>query len=474
MTASDQFEYAVVGGGIAGLALAEIFARSGHKVALIEKHGTLCAETSSAHHGWFHFGSLYAIFPSNRFMRTMVGGIDDLLEYYSSFEGMNIVVERNGKLRFCDDKRAWIRDESIQYIVAARNNEDFDLRTFNGIRDYARKAFFVLTWDLTIKQFISRHQRFHRFDWRSGPASADVPCAGWFDYSREVISRIGDYDLALDPSTHFQVPGFDRPMRAMRIVRDLAHGFLSAGGSLLLDHEFSSYRKIGGEIVITTNRAELVSNQLVLASGSELKSQLTGRIDVSVLASPLLIAYPAVCDVNFVRLTPFMAQTINHIHHRIGHRRYSVIGGGYFADPGDERAMVEARERLEERAAAVFPRLREASLREVYFSHKTEMPTLRGERNYQYLIRPVEDRVHAIVPGKFSLGFSTAVNAYKRLVGREPRRDGCFSGNWGSLDGIIGDMRHERIVKAALGAKGDGDQAGNVGVVPAASALKGR
>lgn len=41
---SKIFDVVVAGGGIAGLATAEIFARSGYKVALLEKAATLCRE----------------------------------------------------------------------------------------------------------------------------------------------------------------------------------------------------------------------------------------------------------------------------------------------------------------------------------------------------------------------------------------------------------------------------------------------
>ena len=80
----------VVGGGIAGVAITEIFSRSGHKAILIEDKDKLCIEASGSHHGWFHFGSLYSIFPSNQFMRTLIGGIEDLMDYYGSFRGMNL------------------------------------------------------------------------------------------------------------------------------------------------------------------------------------------------------------------------------------------------------------------------------------------------------------------------------------------------------------------------------------------------
>ena len=59
------------GGGIAGLAIAELLQRSGASVVLIEKNKTLCSEASGEQQGWFSYGrSLYSpsrpvLFPGN-------------------------------------------------------------------------------------------------------------------------------------------------------------------------------------------------------------------------------------------------------------------------------------------------------------------------------------------------------------------------------------------------------------------------
>ena len=65
-----EYDITIIGGGIAGITIAEIFSRNGYKVCLIEKNKSLCKETSGSHHGWFHFGSLYSIFPGKRFLRS--------------------------------------------------------------------------------------------------------------------------------------------------------------------------------------------------------------------------------------------------------------------------------------------------------------------------------------------------------------------------------------------------------------------
>ncbi len=445
-----RFDLAVIGAGIAGLAIAEIFARSGQRVVLIEKNDVVCGEASGSHHAWFHFGSLYSIFPNNQFMRTLVGGIDDLLDYYRDFPGLNVRVDKDGKLSFADGDSAWIRDEPIQYLVAARNDADFALDVFEGVPSYLRKLLFTLTWDLTIKQFISRHQRFTKFDWRSGPASQYVPKAGWLDYSRDVIFKVGDIDVDLDKNTHFRVQGFDRPMNAGRITGELLRSFLSAGGEIALRTECVRCIEQSDAVQIDTTTGVFEAKRVVYAAGSDLKRLLAQQAKVNVVASPLLVVYPSVCSEHFVRLTPFMDRTVNHLLHSASGHSYSLIGGGYSANPEEPNEVEESKGKLLAMAERFLPKVKEARLRETYVSYKTEVAAQRGERNYQYFIRGLSERTFVVVPGKFSLGFSLAVNAYRRLEGHDPAKRVRLDPSI-DVKGMVAPMRHHRMVEQFLG-----------------------
>jgi hypothetical protein len=445
------YDLAVVGGGIAGLAVAEIFARSGRSVVLIERNDRLCEEASAAQHGWFHFGSLYSIFPRNQFLRTMVGGVDDLLEYYSGLKGMNIAVTRDGYVSFPQADGCWFRDEPIEYLVCARNDPDFDMRTFEGARDYTKKLFFLMTWEMAIKQFISRHQRFHKHNWAGSiPASRWIPRAGFKDYSREVITKPDHCDVNLDRDTHFRIIGYDRPMRATAIISDLVGSLLGAGGEVRTSAEVELLEKTGGSIVnVHTSAGALAARAVILAAGKWLGRFLPCAADVKVVASPLIVASPAVSDRNFVRMTPFVEKSVNHLHHCIDGHRYSLIGGGYFADPNDPAAVLRASERLLSMARNVFPRLHEAEIIETYLGYKTEIVAKNGERNYQYVIREVDEGVHAVIPGKFSLAFSLAVNAFKRLTGEEPAKDIRLA-EQSPAPPHVGLTRHATLIRNAL------------------------
>lgn len=445
-----HYDLIIIGGGIAGLAAAEIFARSGQRVLLVEKQAKLCTGASGCHHEWFHFGSLYSIFPHNQFLRTMVGGIDDLLEFYAHFDGMNLAVDSKGRLITIDGPEPWFRDEMVEYIISATNDPDFLVRRAGSLRQALERVWYGLTWDFALKQFISRHNRFYNFDWRTGPASHHIPRGGWWDYSKNIIEKYVDDDINLDPDTHFKITGYDRPMQALHIIKDLVRSLGSNRGEILLHTSYEGYEKKDEEILVHLgDKGTRRASKLVVASGKALVDHLPS-IRFKNVASPLLIAYPHVAEINMVRLTPFMSETINHMKHFANGKAYSLIGGGYYADPCDDAGIERAKKSLLEKARAIFPRLGEAEFIEVYASQKTEMIGSPGERNYQYHIKKADDNVYAVIPGKFSLAFSLAVNLHKQLAGTPPRHTGQYEKDI-DIGQFIAPMYHKKRVMDYLG-----------------------
>jgi glycine/D-amino acid oxidase-like deaminating enzyme len=418
-----DYDIAVIGGGIAGLAIAEIFSRDGQRVVIIERDSLFCAGASAAQHGWFHFGSLYSIFPQTHFLKTMIAGVEDLLKYYSGFTGMNIRIGEAGRLTFEQSEDAWFRDEPIEYIIPSRRDPDFSLFKAGTWRKIPRKLFFLATWEYAIKQFISRHRRFQSHNWNGGvAASVWIPKAGIGDYSREVIEKPSlDETIDLDRNTHFQIKGYDRPMRSRAIAASLLKQFVAQGGTFQLNSEVSEIVAEGGNRIIKIgNRRPLTVGTVIVATGQWLKDLAPKDLHVKTVVSPLLVTYPAVANRHFVRMTPFVEKSINHIWHEISGRKYSVIGGGYYADPGNAEEVKRTREDLRLRAEAVFPGLKNVQILESYSGYKTELANGDTERNYQFFIQKIDNTFFAVLPGKYSLSFSLAIKTFKSITGREP------------------------------------------------------
>ena len=111
-----KYEWGIVGGGIAGIAIGEILSREGHTAVLIEKNKQLASETTREFHEWIHTGALYTLVP-DKFMtlKFILGAIDDLLEYYNSFERMNLNPTTSGLLINENNLNGWFTNNYIHF-----------------------------------------------------------------------------------------------------------------------------------------------------------------------------------------------------------------------------------------------------------------------------------------------------------------------------------------------------------------------
>ena len=134
-----SYEWAVVGSGIAGISIAEILSRQGHSVVLIEKNDTLASETTREFHEWLHTGALYTLVPDRlRTLRFILGSIDDLIEYYSCYDRMNLKPTISG-LEIDDSKEGWFNNNYIHFKYRVKGRKI----TFPWIAGIARSIFLI-------------------------------------------------------------------------------------------------------------------------------------------------------------------------------------------------------------------------------------------------------------------------------------------------------------------------------------------
>src|SRR5260370_3831069 len=79
----------VVGGGIAGIAIAERLAREANRqgkairILLVDEHEELGSVASGGLEGWYHTGTLYFHLPDSRTTVACVNGFSDLRRWYA-------------------------------------------------------------------------------------------------------------------------------------------------------------------------------------------------------------------------------------------------------------------------------------------------------------------------------------------------------------------------------------------------------
>ena len=102
-----------------GLQLRRYCAEKVNRSLFLKKMIKFASETSKVFHEWLHSGALYSLVPDNLLtMRYLLGAMDDLLEYYSSFSRMNLVPTESGISILGDD--GWFNREYIEYRYKIR------------------------------------------------------------------------------------------------------------------------------------------------------------------------------------------------------------------------------------------------------------------------------------------------------------------------------------------------------------------
>lgn len=406
-----KFDVVVAGGGIAGIATAEILVRNGLKVFLFDKDRKFCSKSSSQQHGWYHLGSLYSIFPENTFLKSMLVSLESLIKNYSCFDGMNIKIKRDGRLNFENKKNSWINNNRIKYIVASRNDEDFERKK------KIQNIFEIISWEKKIKKFISRHGRYERHNWKKHKASEYIPKANYFNYSKEFIKKPNINGLNINIDSHFLMEGYDRTMKSHNIANDLFSSFIISGGKYKLNTSFLKCKKLGENYEVYTNKGKYNCKYFINTTGANLRKNNSQKFKVNSVYSPIAVFYPPLVKENFVRLTPKKEKTINHLLHKTkNNKKYSVVGCGMDAD---QKSKKKIEKKLINLCKKNFIKFSNVRLKGVYSGLKTEYVKKNGSRHYKFKIYEKEKNHFLIVPGKFSLCFSLASEILKIITKKD-------------------------------------------------------
>ncbi len=416
-----RLDFAVVGGGIAGLAIAELLQRSGASTLLVEKNGRLCGEASAEQQGWFHTGALYAAMPNQFFLRAMVGNLDDLVDYYSEFPGMNLRLEKHLSTTVRD---GWFSNRTNFYAYAS----------VRGV-----------TWSWKLPWTVALNRAKQRMSWyESLDASRSVSRQlGIRTKPTKFVMHASHLGVNLD-HVAFVLKSRDRGLNAPWIISDFTRSFLANGGQVRLRTKVVGVepRAVMVEEGGRGLRTRIAARHIILAAGKESRGF---DQSIRVFASPILVVSPALTDVNFVHMTPHMPRTLNHLFHRTDGLEYSVVGNATYFDARQsvEQYRDQAWTHMTGMARRLFSEFddRRAGL---YFGYKTEVTSSSSMRNYLYHILDREGYT-LVLPGKFSLCFSLAVNVCRHF-GIEPVEQIRLAPPESVL-GLIEEPRHLRIAR---------------------------
>ncbi len=385
-----KYDWAVVGSGIAGISIAEILTRNGHDVILIEKNNKLASETTRDFHEWLHTGALYTLIPDRLMtLRFILGAIDDLIEFYSCYDNMNIVPTGSG-LKINNSNQGWFNDEYIHFKY--RLNK--------------RKLFFP--WLYGIARSIYLIERIGEHDWlrrRAGEMR---------HYKIGRKKRIYNIvtELIKNNNMFFDVQTTDFTINSRNLLKDMVTTSLSDGLELSLDNEIKSIKKENRYKILNGSKEDIRSKNVVICNGGVVSS--LNDIKAKTSYAPIaVVSGVSENDNSFVELDYFPKKCINLLKKDNG---IGLAGGISLSkkDKCNEYLDYVVREHQK-----INPNIKEVSR---YIGHKNEVTNKRQNRSYLYHIINSDEGIWNIIPGKFTLAFSLAPEFYRRIYNVNPKK----------------------------------------------------
>lgn len=383
---NNKFDWIVVGGGISGISVSEILCREGKSVLLLEKNTLLVSETSKVFHEWMHSGALYSLLPDNLLtLRYLLGATDDLFEYYSGYQGMNLNATESGVTVLGD---GWFNNERIEFR--------YRVRRFNPI------------WMSLVSRSINIIDMINSHDWLRRRAGSEYGKSKV--KNKHSLNKISEQFLSKENFYNKVSP--DLTMNSRVLINDLLslaknNGLIVKTSSSVLD-----IKEKGESVVVNTPDEQFNANNVVVCS-PDLLSKMD-RIPIKVSFAPIAVVENVPkSEKSFVELDYKVKTCINLLKKSEGIGQAGGISLDKERDVDDYLKYV-IREHQH--------RNPEIKVVDSYVGLKKELVQKGENRNYLYHINQKSSKVWSVVLGKFSLAFSMAPEFYRRVYHKNPTK----------------------------------------------------
>ncbi|AIE75587.1 MULTISPECIES: FAD-dependent oxidoreductase [unclassified Synechocystis] len=445
--AIDRVDVAVIGGGIAGVAIAEYLARHTNlSLQLLEQHSHLGGDSSGKLEGWFHTGALYSGQDDGQTFFNCVNGVEDLLNHYSNYftERCNLTLGRFDRgYRPMVSGAGWFDPNPVYLIHPQQHCPEMLQSGLKGDR---------VQLEMQLKRVLGRLEMAYgqQFDWQSPMGNgAMAPDYGHLEsyeqrgcsllsQSEKISYYCRQFDLShgIEPSNYALLKSLDCAMDTQGILQDLtasalAHGTAIATGINIEQINVDRYGPVRVQsIFYRDHRGQqhyLKAKAFIFAVGAGFESilpTLQVRAKLKRSRSTMVVAYPAVSPHNFVRMSTKNSYHFNHFSQRANISaleqcfNYSMLANsGYVSDEHGYLANGEI-ELLLDSAERYFgeENLYQRQLWS-YDCVKTEFISDDAQkRRYSYWIEAnPQSNYLCVLPGKFSFFPTVAVQTLKQL-----------------------------------------------------------
>jgi len=403
------FDWIVVGGGIAGISLCEILTREGHSVALIEQKNKLASFTTREFHEWVHTGSLYTLVKDEmKTLKYILGSLDDLLEYYSSFSKMNLQASENG-LAIIDGEKTWFSPNYIHFKYRLKNRK------------------IILPWLYAVARSIALIDGIRHHDWLR--RRAGILQSVTAEYYLPIIKNL--FKIIASNKKFFKIKTTDFTTNSRHLLKDMLTTAAENGLKIFTNNQLLEIKNLNNNVVANCSNGTFQAKNMVVCVGAEIEK----FSDLKIKKSYAPIAVVKNINPNsesFVELDCFKKKCINIVTKS---KSFGLIGGISLEKKNEVQDyfdfMINEHKKLDPKIQII----------EKYVGIKNEISTKKNNRNYLFHINQVTkyNNVWSVIPGKFTLAFSLAPEFYRIIYKKNPRKSfRTFSDN-GKFSHLIAD-----------------------------------
>ena len=387
-----SYDWIVVGGGIAGISIAEILTREGHSVALIEKNKKLSSVATKEFHEWVHTGSLYTLVKDQmKTLKYILGSLDDLLEFYSSFKNMNLMPSEKG-LHINQNKNGWFNKNYIDFKYRLKNRK------------------FLLNWIFSVSRSIALIEGIRKHDWlrRRAGIIESVTAEYYLPILRNFFKILGSNEK------FYKIKSTDFTTNSRLLLKDLLSTSIKNGLEVFTENELIKVENKDDTVVAHCQNGELFGKRMVMCVGGAIEKFTSIKIKKSL--APIAVVKNVPPDTkSFVELDYFKKTCINIITKGSS---YGMIGGISLSEKKETEKYFEYMIQEHKKANP------EIEVLEKYIGVKNEIISKGENRNYIFHINQEKDQknIWSVIPGKFTLAFSIAPEFYRIIYKKNPKK----------------------------------------------------
>lgn len=401
------FDWIVVGGGVAGISLSEILTREGHSVALIEKKDKLASATTREFHEWFHTGSLYTLLKDDmKTLKYILGSLDDLLEFYSSFPKMNLRPTDKG-LKITDNNKGWFSPNYINFKYRLKNRK------------------LILPWLYAIARSIALIDGIRKHDWlrRRAGILESVTTEYYFPILKNLLK------IVASSNKFYKIETTDFTTNSRDLLKDMIATAEKNGLEIFTKNELLEIKNSNNNIIANCSNDNFQAKNMVVCLGDEIEKFSDLKINKSY--APIAVVKNIKADTkSFVELDCFKKNCINIVTKG---KSFGLIGGISLSKKDEVQKyfdfMINEHKKLN-------PGI---EILEKYIGVKNEIFQKKENRNYLFHINPSRKykNVWSVIPGKFTLVFSMAPEFYRIVYKKNPRKFFNTSSDTGNFSHLI-------------------------------------